>query len=75
MFVQIALNLESLDNGISPGRLDNYLYKFYEKGKATGELSRGKAKELLAAFSIKFAELIPILSEQITMKLPGLYDR
>ena len=61
-FVQVAINLESLDNGISPGRIDNYLFPFYEKGIASGELSREKAKELLAAFSIKFAELIPVLS-------------
>lgn len=71
-FVQVAINLESLDNGISPGRIDNYLFKFYEKGIASGELSRKKAKELLSAFSIKFAELIPILSEQITEYHSGL---
>lgn len=71
-FVQIAINLESLDNGISPGRIDNYLFKFYEEGIASGNLSRSKAKELLAAFSIKFAELIPILSEQITEYHSGL---
>lgn len=71
-FVQVAINLESLDNGISPGRIDNYLFKFYEEGIASGELSREKAKELLAAFSIKFAELIPILSEQITEYHSGL---
>ncbi len=71
-FVQIAINLESLDNGISPGRIDNYLFKFYKEGIASGKLSRPKAKELLAAFSIKFAELIPILSEQITEYHSGL---
>jgi len=71
-FVQIAINLESLDNGISPGRIDDYLFKFYEEGIVTGNLSRPKAKELLAAFSIKFAELIPILSEQITEYHSGL---
>jgi len=72
LFVQIAINLESLDNGISPGRIDNYLFKIYEKGISSGELSRHKAKELLSAFSIKFAELIPILSAQITEYHSGL---
>ncbi|NOR87911.1 MAG: formate acetyltransferase [Bacteroidales bacterium] len=71
-FVQVAINLESLDNGISPGRIDYYLFKFYEKGLASGELNRQQAKELLSAFSIKFAELIPILSEQITEYHSGL---
>jgi formate C-acetyltransferase len=72
LFVQIAINLESLDNGISPGRLDQYLNNFYENGIASGELTRDYAKELLAAFSIKFAELIPVLSEQITEYHSGL---
>jgi len=71
-FVQIAINLESLDNGISPGRIDNYLIHLYEEELANGKLNRQKAKELLAAFSIKFAELIPILSEQITEYHSGL---
>ena len=72
LFVQIAINLESLDNGISPGRLDNYLYRFYKNDISSGALTRDDAKELLAAFSIKFAELIPILSEQITEYHSGL---
>lgn len=71
-FVQIAINLESLDNGISPGRMDYYLLKFYEKDILSGVVSRQKAKELLSVFSIKLAELIPILSEQITQYHSGL---
>ncbi len=71
-FVQIAINLESLDNGISPGRLDQILFKFYEQGITSGELNREKAKDLLSAFSVKFAELIPILSKQITEYHSGL---
>ncbi len=71
-FVQIAINLESLDNGISPGRIDYYLNKFYEKDIKSGILDRETAKELLFAFSIKFSELIPILSEQITEYHSGL---
>lgn len=72
LFVQICLNLESLDNGISPGRVDQYLFDFYERDIEFGILNRETAKELLAAFSIKFAELIPILSEQITEYHSGL---
>jgi len=72
LFVQIAINLESLDNGISPGRLDQYLYKFYKNDISLGIITRDYAKELLAAFSIKFAELIPVLSEQITEYHSGL---
>ena len=72
LFVQIAINLESLDNGISPGRMDHYLYSIYENDITSGGLKRDEAKELLAAFSMKFAELIPILSAQITEYHSGL---
>ncbi|MCP4359708.1 MAG: formate acetyltransferase [Chloroflexi bacterium] len=65
-FVQIAINLESLDNGICPGRMDQYLYPFYERDIQAGKLTRAEAKELLSAFSIKTSEIIPIFSERIT---------
>lgn len=37
-----------------PGRLDQHLYSFYEKGIAEGTLSRDQAQELLQCFWIKF---------------------
>jgi len=37
-----------------PGRLDQHLAPFYEKGLADGTLSREKAKELLECFWVKF---------------------
>ncbi|MFH1120528.1 MAG: trans-4-hydroxy-L-proline dehydratase [Bacteroidota bacterium] len=38
----------------NPGRLDQHLLPFYEKGLADGSLTRERAKELLQAFWIKF---------------------
>jgi formate C-acetyltransferase len=37
-----------------PGRLDQHLYPFYEKGRTKGTLSRRDAEELLQCFWIKF---------------------
>ena len=73
-FAQIAINLESLDNGISPGRMDTYLYPFYEKDLRKGILTREKAKELIAAFSIKMSEIIPVFSRAITRFHGGMFN-
>jgi len=62
-FAQVAVNLESLDNGICPGRIDQYLYPYYRTSLQDPSFSSQQAKELLAAFSIKMAEIIPVFSE------------
>ncbi|MBA4392081.1 MAG: formate acetyltransferase [Desulfobacca sp.] len=73
-FAQIAINLESLDNGNSPGRMDFYLYPFYEKDLEQGILTREKAKELISAFSIKMSEIIPVFSRPITRFHGGMFN-
>lgn len=73
-FAQIAINLESLDNGNSPGRMDFYLYPFYEQDLQRGILTREKAKELVAAFSVKMSEIIPVFSRPITRFHGGMFN-
>ena len=41
-------------DAINPGRLDQHLLPFYEKGMADGTLSRDEAQELLGCFWVKF---------------------
>jgi formate C-acetyltransferase len=41
-------------DSMNPGRLDQHLLPFYEKGIADGTLTESRAKELLQAFWIKF---------------------
>ena len=41
-------------DAFNPGRLDQHLYPFYEKGLADGTLTKEDARELLQAFWIKF---------------------
>ncbi len=73
-FAQIAINLESLDNGISPGRMDEYLFPFYAEDLKKGTITREKAKEILSCFSIKTSEIIPIFSEHLTNFHGGMFN-
>ncbi len=73
-FAQIAINLESLDNSVCPGRMDQYLYPFYERDLKNQLLTREKAKELLSAFSIKMSEIIPVFSEYLTSIHGGMFN-
>ncbi|MCP4664752.1 MAG: formate acetyltransferase [Deltaproteobacteria bacterium] len=73
-FAQIAINLESLDNANSPGRMDQYLYPYYQKDVERGILTREGAKELVSAFSIKMSEIIPVFSRLITNIHGGMFN-
>lgn len=74
LLAQIAINLESLDNAVSPGRMDQYLYPFYQQDLAAGILNPGKAKTLVAAFCIKLSEIIPVFSEHLTRFHGGMFN-
>jgi formate C-acetyltransferase len=73
-FAQIALNLESLDNSVCPGRMDHYLFPFYERDIKSGGLTRDTAKQLIAAFSIKMSEIVPVFSRRITRFHGGMFN-
>ena len=70
----IAIMLESLDNSIGLGRMDQYLFPYYDRDVKRGLLSREKAKDLIAAFSIKMCELVPVFSERIINFHGGFYN-
>ncbi len=74
LLAQVALNLESLDNAVSPGRMDVYLDPFYRADREAGRLDRDGARELLAAFSIKLSEIVPVFSRSITNFHGGMFN-
>jgi pyruvate formate-lyase/glycerol dehydratase family glycyl radical enzyme len=74
LLAQIVLNLESLDNAICPGRIDQYLYPIYVRDRAAGNLSPERAWELAAAFCIKLSEIVPVFSERLTRFHGGLFN-
>ncbi|MBT3200843.1 MAG: formate C-acetyltransferase/glycerol dehydratase family glycyl radical enzyme [Phycisphaerales bacterium] len=59
-FMQVVTQI--YDNGvsISPGRFDQYMYPYYEKDLAEGNLTKAQAQELLEAMWVKFCEPIKI---------------
>lgn len=64
--VHTAIFLEGLDNGISFGHLDRYLFPFYRKDLINGTITRDRAKEMLGCFGIKTSEIIPVFSSKIS---------
>jgi len=54
-FVHLGVTTElNTWDAFNPGRLDQHLYPFYQKGMADGALTRDQAEELLQCFWIKF---------------------
>jgi len=54
-FVHLGVTIElNTWDAFDPGRLDQHLYPFYQKGIETGILTRETAEELLQCFWIKF---------------------
>ncbi|MBI2890538.1 MAG: formate acetyltransferase [Nitrospirae bacterium] len=74
LFAQIALNLESLDNSVCPGRLDQILNPYYQKDCAEGRLDRDGALELLGCFAVKLCEIVPAFSRRGTRFHGGMFN-
>jgi formate C-acetyltransferase len=74
LFAQIALNLESLDNGVSPGRLDQILYPYYQADLDAGRIDEQGARDLIGCFTVKMSEIIPVFSKSITRFHGGMFN-
>jgi formate C-acetyltransferase len=74
VFAQIALNQESLDNSVSPGRLDQVLYPYYRADIEAGRTNDARARELVGCFTVKLSEIIPVFSRRITRFHGGLFN-
>ena len=71
-FFQLLVQTESLDQGISLGRMDQYLYPLYLKEKARSDFDPAEIRDLLAAFCLKLSEVIPLFSSRATKLFAGL---
>ncbi len=74
LFAQIALNLESLDNSICPGRLDQLLYPYYKADIEAGRLDENGARDLVGCFTVKMSEIVPVFSKAITRFIGGMLN-
>ncbi len=61
-------------DSFNPGRLDQHLYTFYEKGLKEGILTRESAKELLQCFWVKFNNQPAPPKVGITEQQSGTYQ-
>ncbi len=69
---QLVIQIESLDQGISLGRIDQYLYPIYQREKQKDDFDADKTRDLFCAFCIKLSEVIPLFSERATQFFSGL---
>lgn len=74
VFAQIALNLESLDNSVSPGRLDQVLWPYYASDREAGRIDRDGALDLLGCYAVKLCEIVPVFSLRTTRFHGGLFN-
>ncbi|BBB92076.1 MAG TPA: glycyl radical protein [Methylomusa anaerophila] len=73
-FVHIGVTTEINPwDALSPGRLDQHLYPFYQQGIEAGSLTREQAKELLQCLWIKFNNQPAPPKVGITLKESGTY--
>ncbi len=56
-FIHLILHVESNGHSVSLGRLDQYLYPFYEKDLKEGRITRNEALELVKCFLVKMNTL------------------
>ena len=68
---QLAMCLDAQLHGISFGRMDQYLGRYYEADLAAGRITEEKAQELVDLFMLKVAETNKIWSERATKSNPG----
>lgn len=57
-FVHLPLFIEQNGLAVSPGRLDWFLWPWYEKDKAEGRITSEQAQEILECLWIKFTEVM-----------------
>ena len=74
MFLQIALCIESYENAVSFGRLDQILYPYYKRDKEAGIIDYEKAKELLALFILKMDEAILVNDGDTYLGIGRLFE-
>lgn len=58
----VLLQMESNASSFSPGRMDQYLYPYYQRDKGAGRLDDAKALELIEGLFIKFNHIVYLRS-------------
>ncbi|HHT83538.1 MAG: pyruvate formate lyase family protein [Christensenellales bacterium] len=73
-FLQIALCIESYENAVSLGRVDQILYPYYKRDLEKGIITYEKAKELLCLFILKMDEAILVNDGNSYLNISKLFE-
>jgi pyruvate formate-lyase/glycerol dehydratase family glycyl radical enzyme len=68
----VAVHQESFQHGVSFGRVDQYLWPYYEADLAAGKIDRARAVELLGCLLGKASEQLPLFNQLATEFFSGL---
>ncbi len=72
--LQIALCIESYENAVSYGRVDQFLYPYYLKDLEKGDITYDEAKELLCLFVLKMDEAILVNDGNSFLNISKLFE-
>ncbi len=70
-FVEVALYQENYEQALCFGRLDQYLYPYYQRDLERGALTEKRTVELLSCFYIKNSEFVPLFCDSIALFFAG----
>jgi len=70
-FNQLICQLECGGFAISPGRLDQLLYPFYQRDLAQGKITPDQAQELIECLYIKMSEVVNVLDSLVLSVTSG----
>ena len=62
-FIELSMYVEENATSIGLGRLDQYLYPYYQRDLENGALTQAQAQELLECLWIKLAETVYVVSK------------
>ncbi len=68
----VILHQENFQQGVSFGRMDQYLYPFYIQDINSGKITPEKAAEILGCFICKAGELLPLFFDRANEYFSGL---
>lgn len=70
-FLFVILHMESNASSFSPGRMDQYLYPYYQKDRKEGRLSQQDALEILECLWLKFNQIVYLRNQNSAKYFAG----
>ena len=70
-FLYVILQMESNASSFSPGRMDQYLYRYYERDSSESGLGFAEALELIECLWLKFNQLVYLRSSSSAKYFAG----